>query len=99
MKLGAFALSVASLCIPTVVVAQTSTGTGTMTTTPGTMTTTPSVTCSGSGATANCRIDQTGPNAAGIGTPSGTSALGNTTPGTTGGTPGSGTGTPAAGAL
>lgn len=93
MKLSIFAMSLASLCIPTVVVAQTNTGTGIMTTTP-------SVTCSG-GAAGGCQVDQSTqstPSTLGIGTFNDNGALRDTTPTgvTNGSTFGTGISTPGA---
>ena len=84
MKLGILVLSLGGLCIPNVVVAQTISGTGTMTTTP-------SVTCSR--ATGECSVNQD-QRSLGTGAPSAVpGTLGNTTPGTTGGSANSPAGT------
>jgi hypothetical protein len=88
MNVRILALSLATLCIPGAALAQNAPGQP--------MTTTSSVSCSGSGAAGKCTLNKplSNSDAAGAG------ALGNTTPGTTGGsTLGSGSSTTGAGTL
>lgn len=79
MRWSIFALAPAGLCAPGAALAQSS-ATGPMTTTPG-------VTCSGSGATGDCEVNQLNDSTDPLGTggTTGSGTLGNTMPGTSGG--------------
>ena len=70
MRLAVLALSLGTLCIPGIALAQSGTGP---------ITSTSAVTCTGSGALGKCTVNGTNQNSRGSGTP------GNTTPGATGG--------------
>jgi hypothetical protein len=87
MRVRILALACAGLCAPGVALAQGSTSSGTMTTTPG-------VSCSGSGATTDCTINQTNEDTDTLGTGgmTGSGPLGDTNPGATGGALGGGSG-------
>ena len=69
MRLAVLALSLGTLCIPGIAVAQSGTGP---------ITSTSAVTCTGSGASGKCTVNGTNQNSRGSGT------LGNTTPSSTG---------------
>ena len=70
MKLAVLVLSLGTLCIPGIALAQSGTGP---------ITSTSAVTCTGSGASGKCTVNKTNQNSRGSGT------LGNTTPSSTGG--------------